>query len=56
MHLADLVDHAGVEKHTLRERCFARVNVGTDPDIAGALQWVLAVWGIRVGHGNFEET
>jgi hypothetical protein len=37
MHLADLVDHAGVEKHTLGERCFARVNVGADPDVAGAL-------------------
>ena len=50
MHLADPVDHAGVKQDTLSESRFARVDVGANPDVTGALQRELAVGGIGVGH------
>jgi hypothetical protein len=51
VHLADLVDHAGVEQDPLREGRLARVDVRGDPDIPGALEHILAVWTVRI-HGR----
>jgi hypothetical protein len=49
MHLADLVDHASVEKDALRESGFARINVRTNADIPRALQRIKAIWAIGIG-------
>jgi len=55
VHLADLVDHAGVEKDALSERRLARIDVRGDADVAGPLQRKRAVGRIRVrGQGFFQ--
>jgi len=41
--IADLVDQAGVEKDTLGRRGLARIDVGADPEVTGALQRILAL-------------
>ncbi len=46
MHLADLVDRAGVEKDALGQRGLARVDVRGDADVAGALHGIRALRGI----------
>ena len=47
IHVADLVDQAGVKKNPLRGRRLARVNVGRDADVARALQRVFTIGRIR---------
>ena len=42
INVADLVDQAGVEQDTLGRRGLARIDVGADTKVAGALQWILA--------------
>ena len=48
MHLADLVDHAGVEEDALGERRLAGVDVRGDADVARPLQRKRAVRRIRI--------
>ena len=50
MHLADLVDRAGVEKDALGQRGLARVDVRGDADVARALHRVGTLGGIGI-HG-----
>jgi hypothetical protein len=50
VHLADLVDHAGVEQDALGQGRLAGVNVRTNPDIPGAFQGVSTVGRIGIGH------
>ena len=52
MHLADLVDHAGVEKDALGQRCLARIDVRGDADVARTLQRVSTIGRIRVSRHN----
>ena len=49
VHLADLMDHAGIEKNPLGQCCLARVDMGANPDITGAIQRKGAIRGIRIG-------
>ena len=51
VHLADLVDHAGVEKNPLGEGRLARVDVRRNPDITGAFEHMLAFWTVRIHEG-----
>ena len=51
VHVADLVDEAGVKQDALGRRRLARVNVGGDADVARALQRVFALG--RVDRFNF---
>jgi hypothetical protein len=46
MNFTDFVNHACVEQDSLRQRGLARINMGTDPDITGALKRVFTVRGI----------
>ena len=41
--ITNLVDQAGVEKDPLRRRCLARINMRGNPNVARALERVLAV-------------
>ncbi len=34
----NFVDSTGVEQDSLAERCFARIDMGTDPDVSDFLQ------------------
>ena len=52
VHLADLVDHAGVKKDTLGQRGLARVDVRADADVARALERERAVGRIRIRGGG----
>ena len=53
MHFADPVDHAGVKQDALGQRGLARVDVRGNPDVAGALQRILALGMVRIyGHGS----
>ena len=54
VHFTDLVDHACIEKNTLGEGSFARVDVGGDANVACALERkraVRRVWVRGVGRG-----
>jgi hypothetical protein len=37
VHLAHLVDAAGIEQDAFGRGCFARIDVGHDPDVPGLL-------------------
>jgi len=41
--VTDLVDQAGVEQDTLGRRGLARIDVGANPEVTGALQGILAL-------------
>ena len=53
VHLADLMDHAGVEEDTLGERGLARIDMRGDANITGALEGIGAVRRVRVGSVDF---
>ena len=53
MHLADLVDHAGVKKNALGQRRLAGVDVRGDADVARPLERILAVRRIRIRRHGF---
>jgi len=46
--VTDFVNEAGVEKDPLRRGGLARVDVGANADVPGALQWVLAAGMVQV--------
>ena len=50
MNFTDFVNHACVEQDSLRQRGLARIDMGTDPDITGALKRVFTVRGVQIGH------
>ncbi len=56
MHLADLVGLAGIEQDPLGRRGLARIDMGNDPEVTVAGQWVFAChWsasGLNVTSGN----
>ena len=52
VHLADLVDHAGVKKNALGQSGLAGVDVRADADVARALERERAVGRIRVRGGG----
>ena len=44
MHVADLVDHAGVEQDSLGQRRLAGIDVRGNPDVARPLERISAIW------------
>jgi hypothetical protein len=43
MHFTDFVDHAGVIKNTLGQRCLARINMSGNANVARSLEWILPI-------------
>ena len=53
MHVAHLVDHAGVKEDALGDRGLARIDVRGDADVTGSLQRELALRRIRIRRSWF---
>src|ERR1700756_2963478 len=52
IHIADLVNHPGVEQDPFSQRRLTGVDMRADADIASTFQGVGTVWRIRVGRHN----